>query len=43
MGGDYKKIKNSKISYIFEKKTLVAASVGMKIKKYLKEKNQLSY
>ena len=37
--GKYRKFNDPKISYIFEK-TVFAVSVAMKIKKYLKKKNQ---
>ena len=45
--GKYRKFKNPKVSYSFEKKKqhflLLAVSMRMKIKIYLKKKNQLRY
>ena len=44
--GKYRKFKNPKIPYILEKTlifVLFAVSVKMKMKKYLKKKNQLRY
>ena len=42
----YKKLKRTKISYIFQKTlrlSIIYSSVVMNMKKYLKKKNQLKY
>ena len=39
---EYKKFKNHKISYIL-RKTLFAVNMAVKMKRYLKRKNQLRY
>ena len=42
--GKYRKLKNPKMPYIFEKTlVLTAVSVRKYMKKYLKKKNQLRY
>ena len=45
--GKYREFKEPKISHLLEKKTLVlslfAVSEGIKMKKYLKKKNQWRY
>ena len=44
--GKYRKFEKPKISYVFEKHEfflLLAVSARMKMKKYLKKKNQLRY
>ena len=44
ISGKYRKLKNPKMSYIFEKAlVLTAVSVRKYMKKYLKKKNQLRY